>query len=69
MNGIFLAKALAGDRSQQGLRDLWLNEADIQKLFPGWRLPLKLKAAKFLMTQLLSRGTSKAQLDGPSVPS
>src|SRR5215204_2985273 len=37
INGVFLAKAIAHDLSQQSLRDLWFNEADIGKLLVGPR--------------------------------
>jgi patatin-related protein len=36
INGIFLAKALAHDLSQQSLRDLWIDKGDIKKLLRGW---------------------------------
>ena len=35
INGVFLAKAVAHDLSQQSLRDLWFKEADISKLAIG----------------------------------
>src|SRR5829696_4832293 len=38
INGVFLAKALAHDLSQQSLRDLWFKEADVRKLLAGPRL-------------------------------
>jgi len=45
INGVFLAKAIAHDLSQQSLRDLWFDEADIGKLLAGPRLlnPLGVK--------------------------
>jgi patatin-related protein len=38
INGVYLAKALAHNRSQDALRDLWLDRGDITKLLnaPGW---------------------------------
>jgi patatin-related protein len=43
INGVFLAKALAGNLDQQGLRELWLKQGDIHKLtHPGW-LPVPLR--------------------------
>jgi patatin-related protein len=35
INGVFLAKALAHDQSEDGLRDLWMTKADIWKLMGG----------------------------------
>lgn len=35
INGVFLAKALAHDQSEDGLRDLWMEKADIWKLMGG----------------------------------
>jgi patatin-related protein len=51
INGVYLAKALAHNRSQESLRDLWLNRGDIKQLLrgPGW-LPLLLKAPWLLAT-------------------
>jgi patatin-related protein len=44
INGVYLAKALAHDHSQDALRDLWLEEGDIDRLLwgPRW-LPRWLK--------------------------
>jgi patatin-related protein len=41
INGVFLAKAIAHDLSQQSLRDLWFAEADIGRLLsgPSWLSP------------------------------
>lgn len=51
MNGVYLAKALAHNRSQDALRDLWLSRGDITQLVrgPGW-MPLPLKAPWLLAT-------------------
>jgi patatin-related protein len=51
LNGVYLAKALAHNRSQESLRDLWLNRGDIKQLLrgPGW-LPLLLKVPWLLAT-------------------
>ena len=45
INGVFLAKAIAHDLSQQSLRDLWFDEADIGKLLAGprWLNPFGVK--------------------------
>ena len=50
INGVYLAKALAGDRSQNGLRELWLKEADIDLLLrsPKWE-PRLVRIAKALV--------------------
>lgn len=51
INGVYLAKALAGNLSQDRLRDLWLQRADIKGMLRGWRgLPLFLRAAYVLLS-------------------
>jgi patatin-related protein len=53
INGVFLAKAIAHDLSQQSLRDLWFAEADIGKLLAGPSfLPPKAKLAWFAVRAL-----------------
>jgi patatin-related protein len=43
INGVYLAKALAHNLSQDALRDLWLERGAIKELIGGWwRLPLLL---------------------------
>jgi patatin-related protein len=68
INGVFLAKALAHDLSQQSLRDLWFEEADIAKLLVGPRLlnPLgvKGKLAWFVVRALLAGGRVTPPLRG-----
>ena len=68
INGVFLAKAIAHDLSQQSLRDLWFNEADIGKLLAGprWLNPLgaKGKLAWFALRALLARGRVAPPLRG-----
>jgi patatin-related protein len=68
INGVFLAKAIAHDLSQQSLRDLWFEEADIGKLLSGPRLldPLgvKGKLAWFVVRALLARGRVSPPLRG-----
>jgi patatin-related protein len=68
INGVFLAKAIAHDLSQQSLRDLWFAEADIDKLLAGPRLlgPLGVrgKLAWFLVRALLARGRVSPPLRG-----
>ena len=51
MNGVYLAKSLAHNRSQDALRDLWLSRGDIKQLVrgPGW-MPLLVKAPWLLAT-------------------
>lgn len=48
INGIFLGKALAGNRSQDALRDVWFDDADMNQLVIGPRkfagIPLTWKA-------------------------
>jgi patatin-related protein len=68
INGVFLAKAIAQDVSQQSLRDLWFKEADIGELLAGPRLldPLgvKGKLAWFVVRALLTRGQVSPPLRG-----
>lgn len=46
INGVCLAKAVAHNRSQDDLRDLWIHEGDIAKLLRGPRwLPIRLRGA------------------------
>ena len=49
INGVYLSKAIAHNRSQDALRDLWLDRGDIKVLLrgPGW-LPLPLKVPMLL---------------------
>jgi patatin-related protein len=51
MNGVYLAKSLAHNRSQDALRDLWLGRGDIKGLLrgPGW-VPLVFKVPWLLAT-------------------
>lgn len=53
INGICLAKALARNRSQDALRDTWLNEGDIRKLLrgPSW-LPAGLRFVGIVASSL-----------------
>lgn len=45
INGVFLAKALAHNRSQDALRQLWFEKGDIKQLLRGWpRLPAVVRA-------------------------
>jgi patatin-related protein len=65
INGIFLAKALAHDLSQQSLRDLWINKGDIKKLLRGWPwLPLWSKVPWLAASILYKRGNIKPPLRG-----
>jgi patatin-related protein len=60
INGVFLAKALAHNLPQDGLRELWFDKGDIKKLVRGPRaLPLWLKAP-----WLLAQGAKKPPLRG-----
>ena len=64
INGIYLAKALAGDLSQEKLRDLWMDKGDIRKLTHPKGLPLWLRAVWFL---LKSKGAAQSPLDGDAM--
>jgi patatin-related protein len=55
VNGIYLAKALASNRSQEPLRDLWLERGSLRELLPGPRwLPPGLKLP-WAMSQVVRR--------------
>jgi patatin-related protein len=70
INGIFLGKAIAGNRSQDALRNLWFNQGDMDELVIGprkfaginltWKrkIPLLLKRA---LTQSPLRGDDMAR--------
>lgn len=63
INGVYLAKALAHNRSQEQLRDLWLERGDIQQLLRGPRfLPIWLK-----VPWLLWRAKRQAPLRGDAM--
>ncbi len=55
INGVYLAKAVAHDRSQDALRDLWLTRGDIKQLLrgPAWIPPLA--KAPWLLTATLRK--------------
>jgi len=60
INGIFLGKALAGNRSQDALRELWFDRGDMNELVIGWRkflgFPLTWKTkALYLLQRALKR--------------
>ena len=56
INGVFLAKAIAHDLSQQSLRDLWFAEADIGKLLAGPLLPAPKAKLAWFAVRALARG-------------
>jgi patatin-related protein len=65
INGIFLGKALAGNRSQDSLRDLWFNDGDMNQLVIGPRkvagIPISWKAK---IPLLLKRALKRSPLRG-----
>ena len=65
INGIFLGKALAGNRSQDALRDLWFNDGDMNQLVIGPRkfagIPISWKAK---IPLLLKRALKHSPLRG-----
>ena len=63
INGVYLAKALAHNRSQDSLRDLWLDRGDIKVLLrgPAW-LPALLK-----VPLLLAGAVKKPLLKGDAI--
>jgi patatin-related protein len=63
INGVYLAKAVAHNRSQDALRNLWLDKGDIGKIMHGWsRIPWWARAP-----WLLARARRKAPLHGDSM--
>ena len=53
INGVFLAKALAGNLSQDALRDLWFDKGDIKNLIRGWKwVPTWLRGAAWVIGSL-----------------
>jgi patatin-related protein len=63
INGIYLAKALAHNRSQDKLRDVWLDRGDISVLLRGpARIPWRLRAPG-----LLARARSTSPLNGEAM--
>jgi patatin-related protein len=66
INGIYLAKALAGNRSQEALRQLWFERGDMNELldFPRKILGIPLKfewKAPFLIPRALRRSPIRGQ--------
>jgi patatin-related protein len=64
INGICLAKALAGNRSQDALKNLWIDKGDIGLLMRGWRLlPWQARLAFLVVppTRPLLRGDEMCQ--------
>ena len=65
INGVFLAKAIAHNLSQDSLRDLWFTEADIGRLLAGPSfLPPRGKLAWFAVRALASRLRVRPPLRG-----
>ena len=63
INGVYLSKAIAHNRSQDSLRDLWLERGDIKVLLrgPGWLPPL------LKVPLLLAGATKKPVLKGDAI--
>lgn len=65
INGIFLAKALAHNLSQDQLRDLWMQKADMNKLMGGKKsIPLPLKLVWFVARKILQPKRTHSPIDG-----
>ena len=63
INGVFLGKALAHNRTQDALRELWLEKGDIHVIMRGWkRIPWWARAP-----WLLARATREAPLHGDAM--
>jgi patatin-related protein len=65
INGVFLAKALAHNLSQDALRDLWFDKGDIQQLLGGSWWKESAHVSKFLLD--LVRGDAQGLLDGQAM--
>lgn len=65
INGVFLAKALAHNLSQDALRDLWFEKGDIKQLLGGSLLKDDAHIARFV-AQLLA-GKAQGPLDGEAM--
>lgn len=63
INGIYLAKSVAGDLPQSPLRDLWFKDGDIRQLLAGYG-PAWLRLSMYAAGLLLSGGGTSAPLDG-----
>lgn len=63
ISGVFLAKALAHDESQEGLRQLWMENADIWRLMGG-RFRAKLRLAGMAASLVLPGVSTRPPLDG-----
>jgi patatin-related protein len=65
INGVVLAKVLAVDGDQDGLRSLWIEQADLRKLLAGFSFgPLPLRAALAAFRLLRKARTSTSPLKG-----
>lgn len=68
INGIYLAKALAGNRSQDELRKLWFEKGDMNKLlvWPRWLFGFPRKAERKMLF-LIPRALKKSPLNGKAM--
>src|SRR4051794_823930 len=67
INGVVLAKVLAVDGNEEGLKKLWLEEADLRKLLRGWPVgPLPVRAALAAFHLLSAVMKKTPPLDPPS---
>ena len=64
INGVFLAKALAGNLDQTGLRQLWLEQGDIHKLTKPAGIPVPLRFGWWLAGAAARRFNGKPPLNG-----
>lgn len=67
INGVILSKALAHNRSQDALRDLWFQRGDFQQLLGGGRWKARWRIAKLGLTLLVRPRKAKPPLDGGSM--
>jgi patatin-related protein len=63
INGVFLAKALASNTSQDALRDMWMTRGDLRELIPYPLPTLGLKIASWVIASAFKR-RPRPPLDG-----
>src|SRR5436305_9164296 len=63
INGVFLAKGLAGNRGQDALCNLWFEKGDIAKLLrgPGW-MPTRMRIAWVALGSMFRRKAARPPL-------
>jgi len=67
INGVILCKALAHNRSQDALRDLWFDRGDFKQLLGGSWWKAQWRVAKLGLTLLVNTKRARAPLDGDAM--